>query len=232
MRTVIVLSALSETTTPWRSRPCRCRCARRAGCPRGGRRPCASRGSWRASGGAAAAFLRRRSSALGGALLDDPLRAWPRRCAASARACAPAWARAASGSASSRHRSVLGCGLARLSARAPRSLSASPPASGVSSELSSRSSVSSSCFSCLLLSDLGLHVEAALRAIVRPRARSFLAFFSPAVFSSCPVACWKRRLKSSWRDRSTNSTSCGSSRLCTSTPFTAVRPPRASRTWS
>ena len=70
------------------------------------------------------------------------------------------------------------------------------------------------------------------RAIVSPRARSFLAALSRAVFSSWPVACWKRRLKSSSRERPTNSTSCGSSRLCTSTAFTAARPPRATRTWS
>src|SRR5205085_1429151 len=70
------------------------------------------------------------------------------------------------------------------------------------------------------------------RATVSPRARSALACPSRAVFSSWPVACWKRRLKSSCRERAMKSTSCGSSRSCTSTAFTAGWPPRASRTWS
>ena len=70
------------------------------------------------------------------------------------------------------------------------------------------------------------------RATVSARARSCFAWRIRAVFSSCPVACWKRRLNTSCRAVSANSTSCGSSRLCTSTAFTAGHRPRGTRTSS
>jgi alpha-beta hydrolase superfamily lysophospholipase len=63
--------------------------------------------------------------------------------------------------------------------------------------------------------------------VVIARARSRFPRAIAAVSSSCPVACWKRRLNSSWRLLPTSSTTCGSAYPCTSEPFTACAPTRA-----
>src|SRR4029079_22491 len=57
--------------------------------------------------------------------------------------------------------------------------------------------------------------EADSLARVRSRAMSRLTRVSAAVLSSAPVACWKRRLKSSWRVSSSlrSSSSAVSSRI-------------------
>ena len=99
----------------------------------------------------------------------------------------------------------------------------------------SRSSFTFSSFSSIRALCLRISVSTSMprwRATVSARARSCLACLSRAVFSSCPVACWKRRLNSSWRALSANSTSCGSSRLCTSTAFITGHRPRGARTSS
>ena len=214
-RTVIVLSALSETTTPWRifARPA---VARRVGAvrPRGGG---ASRRSRRRRGRRCGCVaLLRRASARSAARSSSERGGRASPCAPSARACGAPWGEScSSGSAGlggpprrARGRRLGGrlLGLRLLGGAAPRPPAPRPRAPRrVPPRRASRASlprsrslrVSAICRLCLRIS-----ISTSMprcRATVSARARSRFACFSRAVFSSCPVACWKRRLNTSWR---------------------------------
>ena len=202
MRTVIVLSALSETTMPWRTF---CDAGdvlarrRRSAAPSCGG---LGAGLGPAAPGAPAAFWRApRRRARPGA---------PRGVRGRARA-----ATLAALAARARWRRSLGAGPPRARRRAPAAaprpgprrgrLGAAAVARGArrpSRALVSTGAVSSvSRWSLLqpLFLSAGRTSISRSRATVRARATSRLARDRPAVLSSSPVACWKRRPNSSRR---------------------------------
>ena len=226
-RTVIVLSALSETTMPWRDLRRARRRARAAASDRrsASRRacPCAlARPARRACGLVGALGL-----ALGLALLRRARRARPARAALAARARRrrSLGASTSCGSAAGGRR----LGLRRSGRRL--ALGGRRPVLGGRLGASLRASSGVSIFVSHCPAPPGCTSMSRSRATVSARASSRLARRRPAVLSSSPVACWKRRPN---RSRRAVPMCSARSRVgaCRAGPSRVIRRPLASRTWS
>ena len=236
--TTIVLSALSETTTPRRSWRAARLAVRLLRCARSACGSSASRASARCASAARSAERACATSLLRGTRASARLAGLRGSRLGTASASAAASSAAGSGCGSRHGSSARGLGrqAPRHGSSTAASSAAGSSATGSSSRRSPRPRPRRLFLDLLFVRHLALDLllmEFRWCCTVRMRAISRLASFRRAVFSSAPVAAWNRRLNSSCRVSASRCSSSSSvrSRIVLS-PQRDHRPPRASRTSS